>query len=231
MAGETAEVDGNGHGTHCAGTVGGRRFGVAKRANLVAVKVLSAAGSGSISSVIAGIDYVVTQHKQKLLVDVNAKSVASISIGGPKSFALENAVENAVRNGVHIVVAAGNENANACNVSPSGAPSAITVGATTITDTRASFSNFGRCLDIFAPGVNIPSAWIGSTTAERTISGTSMATPHVAGAAALYLSYYNMSPATLRNTMVSTATAGVLVKSSLGSQSPNTLLSIVSLIQ
>ncbi|KAF8638439.1 hypothetical protein AX16_010506, partial [Volvariella volvacea WC 439] len=167
--------DGNGHGTHCAGTAAGTTYGVAKKANIIAVKVMSDAGSGFTSDIICGINWVVEQAKES-----GHSSIISMSLGGGVSTALDDAVEGAVQNGIHVVVAAGNSNVDAVNTSPARAPNAVTVGASDITETRASFSNYGSVVDIFAPGVNITSAWIGTTAAKNTISGTSMATPHVA---------------------------------------------------
>ncbi|HEX5833184.1 MAG TPA: S8 family peptidase, partial [Pyrinomonadaceae bacterium] len=170
--------DCNGHGTHVAGTVGGSTYGVAKSVNLRGVRVLNCSGSGTNSGVIAGVDWVRVNRQNP--------AVANMSLGGGASSALDTAVNNLSNSGVAIAVAAGNSNTNACNSSPARAANAITVGSTTSTDARSSFSNFGSCLDLFAPGSGILSAWIGSTTATRTISGTSMASPHVAGVAALY---------------------------------------------
>ena len=176
-------VDCNGHGSHVSGTVGGTTYGVAKNVKLVAVRVLDCNGSGTNSGVIAGIDWVTSQKN----ANPSVPSTANMSLGGGLSATLNQAVANSVAAGVVYAVAAGNSTADACNSSPSSEPTAITVGATDINDGFASFSNFGSCVDINAPGVNITSAWIGSNTATNTISGTSMATPHVVGAIALYL--------------------------------------------
>ncbi|HEY0366318.1 MAG TPA: S8 family peptidase, partial [Pyrinomonadaceae bacterium] len=193
--------DGNGHGTHVSGTVGGSTFGVAKNVTLVAVRVLDSSGNGTNSGVIAGVDFVTSDHQ------AGQPAVANMSLGGGASSAVDTAVTNAVNDGVTFAVAAGNENQNACNVSPARAASAITVGATTITDARASFSNFGTCVDIFAPGNNITSAWRTSDTATNTISGTSMATPHVTGVAALFLETNpSASPATVTAAIVNSST-------------------------
>ncbi|HEX7118003.1 MAG TPA: S8 family peptidase [Longimicrobiales bacterium] len=207
--------DCNGHGTHVAGTIGGETWGVAKDVLLHAVRVLDCGGSGSISGVIAGVDWVTGNHQ--------SPAVANMSLGGGASSSLDNAVENSIDSGVTYAIAAGNSNANACNFSPARAPSALTVGATTQSDARASFSNFGSCVDLFAPGSGITSAWIGGDTDTNTISGTSMASPHVAGVAALFLDVNpSASPATVNNAILSTATTGRL--SGIGSGSPNRLL-------
>jgi len=206
-------TDGNGHGTHCAGTIAGTLYGVAKQAALKAVKVLSAAGSGTNAGVIAGVDYV-TNNKSP-----TRKSVASMSLGGGASTALDQAVTNSITSGVQYAIAAGNDNANACNYSPARVTAAVTVGATTNTDARASYSNFGTCVDIFAPGTSITSTWNTGNTATNTISGTSMATPHVAGVLALHLGDYSATPAQLKSWIVSTGTSGVV--SNPGTGSPN----------
>lgn len=180
---EPDETDGNGHGTHCAGTVAGQTYGVAKEANLIAVKVLSDAGSGSMSGVMDGIDWVAQQ------VSSNKRpSVANLSLGGGYSEAQNEAVEAAVKAGVSMIVAAGNDDKDACDYSPASAESAITVAASDSNNKRAYYSNYGSCVDIFGPGSEITSAWIGSPSATNTISGTSMASPHVCGTAAKYLS-------------------------------------------
>jgi subtilisin family serine protease len=207
--------DCNGHGTHVSGTVGGSTYGVAKSAFLHGVKVLNCAGSGSTSGVIAGVDWVRNNR-------INP-AVANMSLGGGVSTALDNAVNNLANSGVTIVVAAGNSNANACNSSPARAANAITVGSTTSTDARSSFSNFGTCLDLFAPGSSILSSWYTSNTATATLSGTSMASPHVAGVAALYKQANpSASATTVRNAIVNNATTGVVTNP--GSGSPNRLL-------
>ena len=207
--------DCNGHGTHVAGTVGGSIHGVAKSVQLRAVRVLNCSGSGSTSGVIAGVDWVRANHLKP--------AVANMSLGGGVSSALDTAVNSLISAGVTLAVAAGNSNINACNASPARVAAAITVGSSTSTDARSSFSNFGTCVDLFAPGSSITSAWSTSNTATRTISGTSMASPHVAGVAALYLqSNPSASPATVRNTIVNTATTNVL--SGIGTGSPNRLL-------
>lgn len=173
--------DGNGHGTHVAGTVGGTKYGVAKGIKLIAVKVLGDNGSGSNSGVIAGVDWAVGHHV------VDKPAVGNMSLGGGASPASDDAVRRAINDGIVMCVAAGNSNVDAINSSPARTPEAITVGSTTSSDARSSFSNFGSVVDIFAPGSAITSAWFTSSTATNTISGTSMACPHVAGVAALYL--------------------------------------------
>jgi subtilisin family serine protease len=209
--------DCNGHGTHVAGTVGGSTYGVAKGVHLVAVRVLNCSGSGTNSGVIAGIDWVTGNHAS------GAPAVANMSLGGGADSTIDQAVRNSIADGVTYAVAAGNDNANACNSSPARTAEAITVGATDSADNRASFSNYGTCLDIFAPGVNITSSWNSSDTATNTISGTSMATPHVAGAAALYLADNPAaSPQTVRNALVANGTTGVV--GNPGTGSPNVLL-------
>jgi subtilisin family serine protease len=207
--------DCHGHGTHVAGTVGGSTYGVAKSSLLRAVRVLNCSGSGSNSGVIAGVDWVRNNHI--------APAVANMSLGGGASSALDTAVNNLSNAGVAIAVAAGNSNANACNSSPARAANAITVGSTTSTDARSSFSNFGTCLDLFAPGSGILSAWATSNTATATLSGTSMASPHVAGVAALYKQANpSASAATVRNAIVNNATTNVVTNAGTGS--PNRLL-------
>ncbi|KAG0298092.1 serine protease [Linnemannia gamsii] len=185
-----SDTDGNGHGTHCAGTIGSAAYGVSKKAKIVAVKVLRSNGSGTMADVIGGVDYAIKQHKA--LAEKQGKkykgSVANMSLGGGKSRALNDNVAGAVAAGLHFAVAAGNDNRDACDYSPAGVPEAVTVGASSLDDSRAYFSNVGKCVDIFGPGKDIESTWIGSKTAKRTISGTSMASPHVAGLIAYYLS-------------------------------------------
>ncbi|WJY34316.1 S8 family peptidase [Streptomyces sp. P9-2B-1] len=171
--------DGNGHGTHVAGTIAGAAHGVAKKAKIVAVRVLDDAGSGTTEQVVAGIDWVTANHE--------GPSVANMSLGGGADPALDAAVEKAIASGVTFAVAAGNESSDAGEGSPSRVPEAITVASSTEDDEQSSFSNFGSVVDIYAPGSDITSAWNDSDDATNTISGTSMATPHVVGAAAVYL--------------------------------------------
>ena len=205
--------DGNGHGTHVAGTVGGSTYGVAKNVTLVAVRVLDSAGNGTDSGVIAGVDFVTSNHQ------AGQPAVANMSLGGGASTALDTAVANAVSDGVTFAVAAGNENQNACNVSPARTASAITVGSTTTSDARSSFSNFGTCVDIFAPGSSITSAWGTSDTATNTISGTSMATPHVTGVAALFLETNpTASPATVTAAIINGSTPNKVTGAGTGSR-------------
>jgi subtilisin family serine protease len=208
-------ADCHGHGTHVAGTVGGAAHGVAKGARLHGVRVLDCWGFGTIDSVVDGIDWVTANHQ--------SPAVANMSLGGPVSVTLDTALNNSVAAGVFHVVAAGNESQSACNRSPAGAASAYTAAATTSGDVRASFSNYGTCVEIFAPGVGITSAWSTSDTATATISGTSMASPHVAGAAALLLDETpGLSPAQLAEALTERATCGVVVNKGTGS--PNRLL-------
>lgn len=207
--------DCNGHGTHVAGTVGGSTWGVAKSVNLIPVRVLDCSGSGAWSGVIGGIDWVAQSSLRP--------AVANMSLGGGKSTAVNAAVAGAVSQGVTMVVAAGNSKADACRYSPASEPSAITVAATTSSDQRASYSNYGKCVDIFAPGSSITSAWNTTANATNTISGTSMASPHVAGVAALALAANPLaSPAAVDAFLKANGTVGRL--SSTGTGSPNLLV-------
>ncbi|MER5256599.1 MULTISPECIES: S8 family peptidase [unclassified Streptomyces] len=218
--GDNTAQDGNGHGTHVATTIAGKTYGVAKKAKIVAVRVLDNNGSGTTAGVIAGIDWVTSNHA------AGAPAVANMSLGGGASTSLDNAVKNSIADGVSYAVAAGNEGVNASSSSPARVPAAITVGATSNTDAKASWSNYGSVLDIFAPGVSIKAGWNTGDTATNTISGTSMATPHVAGAAAVYLAgHTSATPAQVSSALVNGATSGKVT--SPGSGSPNKLLKIV----
>ncbi|PWU45024.1 peptidase S8/S53 subtilisin kexin sedolisin [Micromonospora globispora] len=217
---DTNNTDCNGHGTHVSGTVGGSSYGVAKGVQLVAVKVLNCQGSGTTAGVVSGVDWV-TQNAVK-------PAVANMSLGGGVDTTLDTAVRNSISSGVTYGLAAGNDSgADACNTSPARTAEAITVGSTTNTDARSSFSNIGTCLDIFAPGSSITSAWNSSDTASNTISGTSMATPHVVGAAALVASANpSWTPQQVRDYLVNNATSGVVTNAGTGS--PNKLLYVVN---
>ncbi|GAA0807824.1 hypothetical protein Sya03_42130 [Spirilliplanes yamanashiensis] len=212
--------DCNGHGTHVAGTVGGSTHGVAKAARLVAVRVLTCEGSGTTAQVVAGIDWVTANAVKP--------AVANMSLGGGADTALDNAVKRSIASGVTYSIAAGNGflglfALDACTQSPARVPEAITVSATDRTDRKSSWANRGRCVDVFAPGIDITSAWSTNDTATSTISGTSMAAPHVAGAAALHLAANpGATPAQVQAALVGAATTGVVV--SPGSGSPNRLL-------
>ena len=211
-------TDCHGHGTHVAGTVAGTTYGVAKGATLVPVRVLDCFGSGSTSDVIAGINWMITDHRS----NPSAPAVANMSLGGSASKSLDDAVAAAVADGITMVVAAGNSNADACTASPAREITAITVGATDNADARAAFSNYGTCVDIFAPGVSITSDGISSPTSTATMSGTSMAAPHVAGAAAVYLGLNSSAtPAQVVAALTASASTGV---TSAGAGSPNYLL-------
>ncbi|MFL1382541.1 S8 family peptidase [Acinetobacter baumannii] len=220
LSGYTAISDGNGttdcngHGTHVAGTVGGTTYGVAKNVNLVPIRILGCDGSGASSNVIAGLDWILKNGKKP--------AVVNMSLGGATSSSLDSAVENLYNNGYVMVVAAGNSNTDACTSSPARVSKAITVAATDNTDTRASYSNYGSCVDIFAPGSQINSSWIGSNTATKILNGTSMATPHVAGVVAEMLqSTPTASPQTISTNLLNQASSNV-VKNPSGS--PNRLL-------
>ena len=209
--------DCNGHGTHVAGTVAGSTYGVAKAATVVPVRVLDCVGSGSYSGIIAGLDWVAAQHV------AGAPAVANLSLGGPASSTLDAAVDGLVADGVTVVVAAGNSDVDACATSPARTAAALTTGATSRTDARALFSNTGSCLDLFAPGEEVTSAWHTSSTAINTISGTSMAAPHVTGAAALLLeSAPSTSPAAISEALLGGATTGAVTGAGTGS--PDRLL-------
>jgi len=207
--------DCNGHGTHVAGTIGGATYGVAKGVQLHAVRVLDCGGYGTYSGVIAGVDWVTANHL--------SPAAANMSLGGPANTALDMAIKNMINSGVVLAVAAGNSSANACGESPARVPAAITVGATDSTDTRAYYSNWGTCLDIFAPGSYVTSDWNTSDYDANTISGTSMASPHVAGVAALYLEDHpSATAAEVRDTIVGTATRYHVIN--VGTGSPNRLV-------
>jgi subtilisin family serine protease len=220
--GDGNDTDCNGHGTHVAGTIGGARYGVAKGVTLIAVKVLGCGGSGTWAGVTAGVDWVTAHHA------AGVPAVANMSLGGSGSnTTLENAVRNSIADGVVYAIASGNSNADACNFTPARVDEAITVNASTNTDARASFSNYGTCTDIFAPGQNITSAWHTSDTATNTISGTSMAAPHVAGAAALVLGASpGLNPAQVANTIYNNATLNKITNPGVGS--PNRLLHVAA---
>ncbi len=211
--GGTAD-DCNGHGTHVAGTTGGATYGVAKGVTLVAVRVLNCNGSGTTSGVIAGVDWVTGNHA------AGAPAVANMSLGGGASSSLDTAVNNSINDGVSYAVAAGNGNIvgiaqDACKYSPARVAAAMTISATGTNDAKASYANFGNCVDWFAPGNSIKSAWHSSDTATNTISGTSMATPHTAGVAALYLQgNTGASPATVRQALYDLTTKGKVTSSS-----------------
>ncbi|MGC9665862.1 S8 family serine peptidase [Planosporangium sp. 12N6] len=213
--GDGIDTDCNGHGTHVAGTVGGSSFGLAKAVRLFAVKVVGCTGAGDVASIVNGVNFV-TQNAVK-------PAVANMSLGGAASATLDRAVNASIASGVTYAIAAGNENQNACNVSPARVPAAITAGATDQTDRRASFSNFGTCVDLFAPGVNIRSASNTADNASQSLSGTSMASPHVAGAAALVLALHpTFTPQQVRDSLVGNATPNVVTGAGTGS--PNALL-------
>ncbi|MEU5692222.1 S8 family serine peptidase [Actinosynnema sp. NPDC020468] len=212
---DSNNTDCHGHGTHVSGTVGGTSYGLAKEVKLVAVKVLNCAGSGSTSAVVSGVNWV-AQNAIK-------PAVANMSLGGSADTATDTAVRNAIAAGVTFAVASGNSNTNACSSSPARVTEAITVNASTNTDARASFSNYGTCTDIFAPGQNIVSSWNTNDTATNTISGTSMASPHVAGAVALYLADNpSASPAAVATALIGASTPNKITNPGTGS--PNKLL-------
>ena len=223
QSGFTAISDGrgvedcSGHGTHVSGIMAGTKYGVAKSASIVPIRVLGCTGSGSVSGLISGLNWAITNHR------AGVPAVANLSVGAGASSSLNTAVASAVADGITVVVAAGNNNANACSYSPSSAPSAITVGATVpINDSRSSFSNYGTCVDIFAPGTSIPSAYKGSPTAAATLSGTSMASPFVAGIAAVYLeTRTSATPAAVATAIIDSSTRDVIT--SVGVGSPNKL--------
>ncbi|MEV0412236.1 S8 family serine peptidase [Streptomyces sp. NPDC050448] len=209
--------DGNGHGTHVAGTIAGTAHGVAKKAKLVAVRVLDDKGSGTTEQVVAGIDWVAQHH--------SGPSVANMSLGGGADEALDEAVRRAIASGVTFAVAAGNDAGDAGKGSPGRVPEAITVASSTIDDAQSPFSNFGSVVDLYAPGSDITSDWNDSDSGTKTISGTSMATPHVAGAAAVYLAGHpSATPAQAAAALTAAATSGAVTNPSAGT--PNKLLKV-----
>ncbi|KAK4509646.1 uncharacterized protein ATC70_006948 [Mucor velutinosus] len=223
------DVDGNGHGSHCAGTIGGKKYGVAKKSIPVAVKVLASNGSGSMSDVVKGVDWATNEYLKDKKAALQSKkpfkgSAANMSLGGGKSPSLDATVNGAVEAGLVFAVAAGNDNKDACNYSPARAEKAITVGASTIFDERAYFSNFGECVDVFAPGLNIESIWNSNDHATNTISGTSMASPHVAGLAAYLLAQApeGTTPKEIKKQVLELATRNVFKE--LPAKTPNLLI-------
>ncbi|SCG37384.1 S8 family peptidase [Micromonospora coxensis] len=209
--------DCEGHGTHVAGTVGGRTYGVAKKVRLVSVRVLDCRGRATIDQVIAGIDWVTADHR------AGEPAVANMSLGGSRSDAQNDAVTNSIADGVSYAIAAGNSAVDACQISPASTPEAITVGATWQDDSRTWFSNVGPCLDIFAPGVAVKSAYTGGDTWTRVMVGTSQAAPHVAGTAARVLSAHpSWTPAQVHAYLMANATAGTIPDPGPGS--PNRVL-------
>ncbi|KAJ9143501.1 Subtilisin-like protein [Pleurostoma richardsiae] len=205
---DSSNTDGNGHGTHVAGTIGGSTYGVAKQTRLYAVKVLDSSGSGTTSGVIAGMNYVTSDAATRSCPN---GTVANMSLGGGSSSSMNSAARSMISGGVFLAVAAGNNGANAANYSPASESTVCTVGASDSSDAMASFSNYGSVVDIFAPGVSILSSWIGSTTATNTISGTSMATPHITGLGAYLLTLLGArTPQALCSYIQSIATSGVL---------------------
>ncbi|XP_033103057.1 aqualysin-1-like [Anneissia japonica] len=218
MYGGTGD-DCQGHGTHCAGTVGSKTYGVAPGVQLYGVRVLKCNGAGSYSVIMQGMDWVAKNHQ--------SPAVASISIGGSYSRLMNEAANALVKAGVTVVVAAGNDNTDACNRSPASSGDVITVAASNKNDNKPTWSNYGECVNIFAPGAGIPSTYIGSTTAMKTSSGTSMATPHVAGVAALILGQDStLTPADVKSRIEDAATKDMLVDLDSAQKSPNLLLCI-----
>jgi subtilisin family serine protease len=208
-------TDCNGHGTHVAGTVGGTTYGIAKGVRLYGVKVLACSGSGTWSGVIAGMDWVAENHVKP--------AVANLSLGGSRNQAVNDAATRLASSGVYVAVAAGNDNVDACNYSPAGAAGVMTVAASTSTDAKAGYSNWGTCVDLYAPGSSITSAWHNNRTATKTISGTSMAAPHVAGVAALYKAVHgDAAQSTVTSWLGSNATTGKIGGNPSGT--PNRLL-------
>ncbi|MGQ0623255.1 MAG: S8 family serine peptidase [Sporichthyaceae bacterium] len=215
---EDGREDCNGHGTHVAGTLGGRSVGVAKEVTLIPVRVFRCSGSTGVSDVIAGIDWATAHHKRR-----GGPAVLNLSLGVPKNSDLDDAVQGVIAAGITVVAAAGNGGGSACKVSPARVPAAITVGAVWVDGARAEFSNVGSCVDLFAPGVNIWSADAHDSDGFRFERGTSMAAPHVAGAVAAYLQNVpKATPGSVRTVVIGASTKGIL--SGIGSQSPNRFL-------
>lgn len=212
-------LDCNGHGTHVAGTIAGSTYGIAKAVTVVPVRVLDCAGSGLLSGVVAGLDWIGANYTP------GTKAVVNMSLGGGASSTLDSAVSSLIAKGITVVVAAGNSAADACNFSPARVPGAITVAASTITDSIASYSNFGSCVDIVAPGSGVVSTWIGSATAIATLNGTSMASPHVAGLAASVMSSGYLTPFEAESKLEAVAAKNVIA--GLSSTTPNLLAQVV----
>lgn len=218
--GEEIRRDDNGHGTHCAGTIAGKTYGMCKNCHIIGVKVLSGSGSGTMSGVIGGIDWAVKDAKK-----TGKTSVISMSLGGGHTQTLNRAVDGATAAGVFVVVASGNESSDSCDTSPASAKTVISVGASDHIDKMASFSNYGECTHIFAPGVNIESTWINSKRSSMVLSGTSMATPHVAGALGALMSdkkYKDKNPKEMRKVLQKLATKDVIT--GIPDKTPNLLL-------
>ena len=227
LSGYTAISDGrgtgdcNGHGTHVAGIIGSKTFGVAKQTKLIPVRVLDCSGSGYNSYVIAGLNWIAARYRAGDL------SVVNMSLGGAASSTLDEAVANLIAKGIPVVVAAGNDNLDACDYSPARAPDAITVGATTTDDSRASYSNFGSCVDIFAPGSGIPSTWLGTNTYTY-LNGTSMAAPNVAGVIARFIGQYpGLTPAQITKSIKTSSTKNLVTSAGTGSPNQLVYLSVV----
>ena len=228
-----SDVDGNGHGTHCAGTIGSKSYGVSKKAKIVAVKVLRSNGPGTMSDVVKGVEFAIKAHVREAKDSESGfkGSTANMSLGGGKSSALDLVVNAAVKASLHFAVAAGNDNADACNYSPAAAENAITIGASTVSDARAYFSNYGKCVDIFAPGLDMLSTYIGPGSAT-VLSGTSMAYPHVCGLLTYFLSLTpasdskfssaNITPNQLKNNIIKYGSKNSLT--SIPEDTPNILI-------
>lgn len=228
-SGDMVKTDDNGHGTHVAGIIASKTYGMCKACHLFAVKVLDKNGVGSYSDVIAGIEYVTNQHQIRIASKRSSNSVINMSLGGPYSKALNKAVEASINEGVHIVVAAGNSNDDSCGLSPASSPEVITVGATDSSDTMAFFSSYGPCMDIFAPGLDIESTWINDENATQSLSGTSMSSPHLCGGLAILLSmekYKNYSPKQMKKVLANMATRGIVTNIPTDLETPNALLYI-----